>query len=179
MKSFIIIIFGVILIAGSLAIFQYPENLIKEKYPGTTILTTDSVLMPKQALDISINATAGDKIILFLQTDPTNVPILFGLYHPNETNIFETVFDSNLDLPLNITETGTYKAYLGNMGSQPVMIGGLITPEESVKDENLLEEIARAYAIGSFLGFLGFILIVIGIIVLIIKKAKRKTVPKQ
>jgi len=178
MKFLIIIIFGVILIAGGFAVLQYPNELIKEKYPTTTILTTDSALMPEQVLDISINATAGSEIILLIETTPTNVPILFGLYHPNKTNIFETVFVSNLNLPLKINDTGTYKAYFGNMGSEFVVIRGLVTPEESVKDEDLLEEIARAYSIGSFLGIIGFVLVVIGIIVLIIKKVKRKTISK-
>lgn len=174
MKFLIIVILGIISIAGSIAVLQYPNELIKEKYPTTTILTTDSMLMPEQAIDFSINATAGSEIILLIETGSTEVPVLFGLYHPNKTNIVDTVFVSRLDLPLKINDTGTYKIYFGNMGNDPVVISGLTTPEESVRDVDLLEELSRTYAIGSFLGIMGFVLIVMGIIFSIIKKIKQK-----
>ena len=169
-----LMIFGIVVLIGGFFTLQSSVNMVLEKYPTTSILFVGDKLDPAQSMRKSLNMTSDDEFVLVLDSQPEDVPIYLVFYNPDETVAIETIFNERLDLPIYPNSSGTYSLAIGNMGKESVFVGGFSFPSDFRHDEDIIGRIAMMETFGMVLLITGFILFLIGLIILIIKKIKQK-----
>jgi len=169
-----LMIFGIVLLIVGFFVLQSSVNMVLEKYPTTSILFVGDKLEPGQSLRKALNMTSEEEFVIVLDAQPEDVPIYLVFSKPDETVAIETIFNERLDLPIYPNSSGIYSLAVGNMGKESVVVGGFTFPSDFRQDEDIIGRIVMMETFAMILVVTGFVLFLISIILLIIKKIKQK-----
>ncbi|MFQ5918954.1 MAG: hypothetical protein ACE5I4_02765 [Thermoplasmata archaeon] len=166
--GWVMIIGGIILLVG-IGLFAFGSaSFLASFAPGTTTLPTGTFLnrtvdvqLPQSALTYFVQIqgfTAGDEVTIFVRT-------------PSGAEVQQAVISSGNPLTATYitTETGVHTVVMQNTGSQSITF---------IQAANEIDFTAASLvALGTFLGIGGFIVFIIGLILWIVDRGRKRRRP--
>jgi len=174
-KIILFFVIGVFLIViGTSMIISY-SNSINDKFPDLTLLISNEMLEPAQSVRSIITLEKGEKFFVTTTAQPITNTLYFSIINNDTSFSKEFLFNDLASFPIVANSTENFLIEIGNVGSEISIVNGFITKNPIIGDEELVFEYGSGLLNSTALIFIGFILILVGIIIFVIDKKRVKS----
>lgn len=175
-KSYIILSSGISLIVIGSIILSFISIDVQEKYSSVVLIIPDEILEPQTSYTAAFDLFTGKNSTLAIASRTPNSFLSVRIVDEDRLVVFDNAFNTNILIPLDEFKTGSYEITVTNFDERKIPINAIIAPGTIVDQLEDFLSLAYNTLTASAVIFLGFVICIVGTIILILDRRKQTKV---